>query len=70
MKTLPNNFYTMPEWASTTMEESDLKEVMLATGGEILACGQLWNVCTNHLGAGVYKVFLKRWTIDHYGKDK
>lgn len=68
MKTLPMNFYTMPELARTTMDTADLKELMLSTGGEILACGVLWNICTRNLGAEVYKVYLKRWTIDHYGK--
>lgn len=58
----------MPTLARTTMDNVDLKELLLATSGEIIACGKIWNICSNHLGAGVYKVFLKEWTVDYYKK--
>jgi len=60
MKVLPTNFYTMPRWASTTMDKKDLKELLLSTSGCIIACGELYDIKNKHLGAGVYKVFLKR----------
>ena len=59
MKTLPNNFYTMPGFASMTIESKDLKELLLNTGGEIIACGRLYDIVTKHLGAGIYKLSLK-----------
>ena len=60
MKTLPKNFYTMPELAHITVDKKDLKELLLNTGGNILAYGILYDIVTKHLGAGVYKVSLKR----------
>ncbi len=63
MKSLPNNFYTMPRYASMTVERKDLKELLLETGGNIISCGVLWDIETKHLGAGVYRVRLKRY--DH-----
>jgi hypothetical protein len=60
MKTLPNIFYAMPRTAHTTMDRKDLKELLLETGGQTLACGRLWEIKAKHLGAGVYKVSLTR----------
>jgi hypothetical protein len=64
MKTLPNHFYTMPNVANTTMDKKDLKEVLLSTGGFILACGRLYDIKSKHLGVGVYKVWLKSTSED------
>jgi len=66
MKVLPNNFYTMPNHARTTMDSAALKELMLSTGGEIIAGEKIWNICSRHIGAGAYKVYLKEWSIDFY----
>ena len=60
MKVLPRNFYTMPRWASMTMDRKDLKELLLSTSGWITACGEIYDIKNDHLGAEVYKVFLKR----------
>ena len=60
MKTLPKNFYTMPTLAKMTMDTKDLKELLLETSGSVIACGVLCDIQTKHLGAGVYKVWLKR----------
>ena len=62
MKTLPMNFYTMPVLASTVMDAKDLKELLLETGGDVIACGKRYDIQTKHLGAGVYKVWLSRDT--------
>ena len=59
MKTLPKNFYTMPKFASMTIDRKGLKELLLNTGDNIIACGRLYDIVTKHLGAGVYKVSLK-----------
>jgi len=60
MNHLNNNFYTMPGLASKVMTTEQLRETLLATGGDILACGEIWDIKNEHLGAGVYKVFLKK----------
>ncbi len=60
MKTLPNNFYTMPGTANMTVDHKDLKELLLATGGSVMARGSLWNIKTKHLAVGVYRVTLER----------
>ncbi len=59
MKLLPMNFYTMPKLASMTIARKELKELLLNTGSNIIACGRLYDIVTKHLGAGVYKVSLK-----------
>lgn len=64
MKLLPMNFYTMPKFANMTIDKKDLKELLLNTGSDIIACGSLWDIVTKHLGAGVYKVSLKLKKID------
>jgi hypothetical protein len=61
MKSLPLNFYTMPNLAKMTMDTKDLKELLLSTGGQVLACGRLYEIKTKHLGAGVYRVWLSLW---------
>jgi len=43
-----------------TMDRKDLKEILLETGGNIIACGVLYDIETKSLGADVYRVFLKR----------
>ena len=50
----------MPEVANTTMTREDLQELLLTVGDSIIACGRLYTIVPTHLGAGVYKVILKR----------
>ena len=51
----------MPGLAHTTMDRKDLRELLLATGGQALSCGRLYDIKSKHLGAGVYRVTLERW---------
>ncbi len=60
MKTLPTSFYTMPRYANTTMDKADLHELLLETGTWIMANGRMWDINSIAIGAGVYKVTLKR----------
>lgn len=60
MQTLPMNFYTIPTLAKTTMGKKDLKELLLATDGCVIACGCLYDIKSKHIGAGVYRVWLHR----------
>jgi len=58
MKVLPDNFYTVPDIANTTMTRKDLKELLLTTNGKIISCGRLRTIKSKHIGAGVYFVTL------------
>jgi len=58
VKTLPKSFYTMPTLANMVMEKGDLKELLLNTGGSVLANGYLYDIIAKHIGAGVYKITL------------
>lgn len=60
MKTLPMYFYQVPAVANTTMDKKDLKELLLNTDGWIMATGYRWEIKSKHIGAGVYRVHLKR----------
>lgn len=60
MNHLHNNFYTMPKYATAIMTTEQLRETLLATGGDIIACGETYDIKNEHLGAGVYKMFLKK----------
>lgn len=46
-------------YANTTMDQADLRELLLETGGNTLACGRLYNFKPEHLGAGVFRVSLE-----------
>lgn len=61
---LTDNFYAMPLYANTTMTSKELKETLLYTEGNIMACGELWDIKSKSLGAGVYKIWLKKWKPD------
>ncbi len=52
------NFLAGCPGGSTTMEHSDLKTVLMETGGNMLACGRLYDIIGKPIGAGVYKVTL------------
>ncbi len=53
------NFLAAIPHGSTTMECDDLKAVLLETGGNMLACGRLYDIIAKPIGAGVYKVTLE-----------
>ena len=52
------NFLAAMPCGSTTMERDDLRAVLLQTGGNMLACGRLYDIVAKPLGAGVYRVTL------------
>ena len=58
---LPESFYTMnAAYVTTTLTKKQLRETLLATNGRIFNKGYFYNLCTKHLGAGVYKVWLEQ----------
>jgi hypothetical protein len=52
------NFLAAIPNGSTTMTRADLKTILLETGGNMLACGRLYDIVAKDIGAGVYKVTL------------
>lgn len=48
-----------PKWFEDTVDKKQLKEILMETGGNIIACGYVWDIKSKHLGAGVYKISLK-----------
>lgn len=54
-----NFLASMPLHGHTTVERPALKEIMLQTGGTMMACGQRWEIVKKYLGAGVYRLSLK-----------
>ncbi len=59
MNHLSINAYSIPHIWNSTMTRKQLKETLLATDGEIFACGSKYYIKSKNLGAGVYKVWLK-----------
>lgn len=45
----------------TTTTKAIVREVLLATGGQMMACGELFNIKPKRIGAGVYELRLERW---------
>ncbi len=52
------NFLAACPIGSTTMKHADLQTVLMETGGNMLACGRLYDIVGKPIGAGVYKVTL------------
>lgn len=47
-----------PRYGHTTMTKDDLRTILMETGGNMLACGSLYDIVAKPLGAGVYRVSL------------
>ncbi len=45
--------------ANATVEKQDAHDILLETGASILARGLLYNIKSQHLGAGVYRLSLE-----------
>jgi hypothetical protein len=60
-----NYLASCPHHGSTTMKREDLQAVLLNTGGNMLACGSLYDIVGKDIGAGIYRVTLQpsepRW---------
>lgn len=54
------NFCSAPGNFTTTFTRKQLKEFLLASNGRIFAWGNIWDVKSKHLGAGVYRVSVER----------
>lgn len=52
------NFLASLPSGHTTLKSSDLRSLLLETGGQLLARGYLYDIQSRSLGAGVYRVSL------------
>ena len=55
---LPDRLYIYPEFASVTIPSKELKQILLDTGGKVIAKGRLRPIKSKSLGLGIYKVWL------------
>jgi hypothetical protein len=53
------NFLASCPEGTTTMERKEVRAMLMYTGGNMLACGRLYDIIAKDIGAGVYKVSLK-----------
>jgi hypothetical protein len=53
------NFFASSPVGHTTMTRKDVREMLLETGGNLLAGGRLYDIVAKDIGAGVYKVTLQ-----------
>jgi hypothetical protein len=60
MINLPDNFWSIPKIAHTTMTTRQLRDVLLESDGRILANGDFWEIVSKRIGPGVYRVSLKQ----------
>lgn len=56
---LNENHYRNPGICKQAMSTRQLKETLLVTNGQVLACGRSWNIKSQKIGPGVYRVCLE-----------
>ena len=54
-----NFLASIPMYGNTTMHKKDVQEMLLETGGNMLACGRLYNFVVKDIGADIYRVSLE-----------
>lgn len=59
-RSILNHLAAMPEYGNAAAEKDEVREIMLQTGGWMLACGHQWDIKAKQLGAGVYRLTLER----------
>jgi len=58
---LPNSFYSYdPKLVSVMVTRKELHELLMSTGGDVLINGYIYDIKSKHMGAGAYKVTVKR----------
>lgn len=53
------NFLASLPSGNTTVAKDDLRDILMETGGNMLARGRLYDIHSKHLGAGIYRLTLK-----------
>jgi len=54
-----NFLASCPAYGNTTMTKEDVRTMLLETGGNMLACGRLYNFVVKEIGADIYRVSLE-----------
>lgn len=54
-----NHLASMPGLGHTTMRKRELADALTRTGGQLILFGRLYDITSQHLGAGVYRVSTK-----------
>ena len=57
---LSNKFYIFPNHAHTVMSTKEFRQILKDNDGYILVQGRLWDIVGKSLGAGMYRVTLKK----------
>lgn len=52
------NLAAMPGGIATAQSRAIVREIMLQTGGAMMACGSLYDIKSRSLGGGVYRITL------------
>ena len=55
-----NHLCSMPAVAHVMLTRAELRAVLQRTGGDVMACGHLYDIVSESRGAGMYTVRLKR----------
>jgi hypothetical protein len=55
---LMNHLASMPAFAHGPATTKEVRQIMLDTGGQMMAQGQLWEIKAKRLGGGVHRVSL------------
>ncbi len=55
-----NHLASIPKYGNATATSSQVRAIMLSTGGWIMACGNLYDIKTKRLGGGVYRLSLEK----------
>ena len=53
------NFMASSPFGTTTAEHQDTHDILLETGGTLMARGHLYNIIARNIGAGVYHLHLE-----------
>ena len=52
------NFLASLPSGNATLPKKDMRDLLLETGGTVMARGYLYNINSKHIGAGVYRLSL------------
>jgi hypothetical protein len=53
------NFLAAMPSGNSTVTRKDCHEILMETGGSLLACGRLYNIVAKNIGAGVHRLHLE-----------
>ena len=54
-----NFLASMPKYGNSVVDKKQLKNILTETGGQMMACGELYEIKAKHLGVGTYRISLR-----------